>query len=59
MVNEQNEQRKTRIKPVQPTVIRDKKIIREVIAEIHRKPTAEDLAYLQETREILKEVMAE
>ena len=29
-----------RVKPVQPTEIKDKKIIREVIAEIRRKPTA-------------------
>jgi len=30
----------TKVKLVQPTVIKDKRIIREVIAEIHRKPTA-------------------
>ena len=29
-----------KVKPVQPTEIKDKKIIREVIAEIRRKPTA-------------------
>jgi hypothetical protein len=28
-----------RIKPVQPTEIKDKKIIREVIEQIRRKPT--------------------
>ena len=28
-----------KVKPVQPTEIKDKKIIREVIAEIRRKPT--------------------
>ena len=32
-----------RVKPVQPTEIKDKKIIREVIAEIRRKPTKADL----------------
>jgi hypothetical protein len=26
----------TKIKPVQPTVIRDKKIVKEVIAQIHK-----------------------
>ena len=30
----------TKVKPVQPTEIKDKRIIREVIAEIRRKPTA-------------------
>ena len=29
-----------KVKPVQPTEIKDKKIIREVITEIRRKPTA-------------------
>ena len=30
----------TKVKPVQPTEIRDKRIIHEVIAEIRQKPTA-------------------
>jgi hypothetical protein len=30
----------TRIKPVQPTEIKDKKIVCQVIQEIRRKPTA-------------------
>jgi hypothetical protein len=30
----------TRVKPVQPTEIRDKKIVYQVIQEIRRKPTA-------------------
>jgi len=29
-----------KIKPMEPTVIKDKKIVREVIAQIHWKPTA-------------------
>ena len=29
-----------KVKPVQPTEIKDKKILHEVIAEIRRKPTA-------------------
>jgi hypothetical protein len=48
-----------KIKPVQATVIRDKQIIRDVIAEIHRKPTSADLARVQHRREFLKQVMAE
>jgi phosphopantetheine adenylyltransferase len=46
-----------KVKPVQPTEIKDKKIIREVIAQIHRKPTKEDLARLEERREVLKRAM--
>ncbi|MDR2952625.1 MAG: hypothetical protein LBU82_05230 [Treponema sp.] len=30
----------TRVKPVQPTEIKDKKIVYQVIQEIRRKPTA-------------------
>ena len=30
----------TRVKPVQPTEIKDKKIVHQVIQEIRRKPTA-------------------
>ena len=46
-----------KIKPVEPTVIKDKKIIRQVIAEIHRKPTKQDLARLQKRQEVLKRAM--
>jgi hypothetical protein len=47
-----------KIKPVEPTVIKDKKIVRDVIAEIRRKPTKKDIARLQEGREVLKRAMA-
>jgi hypothetical protein len=47
-----------KIKPVQATVIKDKKIVREVIAEIHRKPTQKDIACLRERREVLKRAMS-
>jgi hypothetical protein len=47
-----------KIKPVQPTVIKDKKIVREVIAEIHRKPVQKDMARLRERREVLKRAMS-
>jgi phosphopantetheine adenylyltransferase len=47
-----------KIKPVQPTVIRDKKIIQEVIAQIRRKPAKKDLARMEERREVLKRAMA-
>jgi hypothetical protein len=37
-----------KIKPVQATVIRDKNIVRQVIAEIRRTPSPERLAELRE-----------
>jgi hypothetical protein len=47
-----------KVKPVQPTVIKDKKIVRDVIAEIHREPIQNDLARLRERREVLKRAMS-
>jgi hypothetical protein len=47
-----------KIKPVQPTEIKDKRIVRDIIAEIHRKPTRKDIARLQERREVLKRAMS-
>jgi hypothetical protein len=41
----------TKVKPVLPTEIRDKRIIREVIAEIRRKPTAAALRRHKEEEE--------
>lgn len=37
-----------KVKPVQATVIRDKNIVRQVIAEIRRTPSQERLAVLRE-----------
>jgi hypothetical protein len=47
-----------KIKPVQPTVIKDKKIILEVIAEINRKPGKRDFARIQKGKEVLTRAMA-
>jgi hypothetical protein len=47
-----------KIKPVQATVIKDKKIVLEVIAEIRRKPTQKDMVRLRERREVLKRAMS-
>ena len=41
----------TKVKPVQPTEIKDKRIIHEVIAEIRRKPTAAALKRHKEEEE--------
>jgi hypothetical protein len=43
----------TKIKPVQPTVIKDKKIVREVIEQIRRKPTPAALKRHKEQEEAL------
>jgi len=43
----------SRIKPVQPTEIRDKKIVYQVIQEIRRKPTAAVLRRHREEEEDL------
>jgi hypothetical protein len=43
----------TKVKPVQPTEIKDKKIIYQVIQEIRRKPTAAALKRHKEEEEAL------
>jgi hypothetical protein len=47
-----------KIKPVEPTVIKDKKIVREVIAQVRRKPTAEDLRWAKERHKLFNELTA-
>jgi hypothetical protein len=47
-----------KIKLVQPTVIKNKKIVQDIIAEIHRKPTQNDMVRLRERREVLKRAMS-
>ena len=44
-----------RVKPVQPTEIKDKKIVYQVIQEIHRKPTAAALKrHKQEEEDLIR-----
>ena len=45
-----------RVKPVQPTVIKDKKIVREVIAQVRRKPAAEDVKWAKSRRKLFEEL---
>jgi hypothetical protein len=47
----------TKVKPVQPTEIRDKRIIHEVIAEIRQKPTAAALKRHQAEEEDLMRLL--
>jgi hypothetical protein len=42
-----------RIKPVEPTVIKDKAIIKQVIEEIRRRPSEADLARFKKHNAII------
>jgi hypothetical protein len=42
------------IKPVQPTVIKDKKIIKEVIAQVRRQPTPADIKRAKARRDLFQ-----
>ena len=46
-----------KIKPVQPTEIKDKKIIREVIEQIRRKPTSAALKRHKEEEKALMRLL--
>jgi hypothetical protein len=43
--------KKSKVKPVQPTEIKDKKIALEAIAQVRQKPTAEALQRFKEQEE--------
>ena len=46
-----------KMKPVEPTVIKDKKIIREVIAQVRRcKPTANDIKWAKSRKKLFNEL---
>jgi len=42
-----------RVKPIQATVIRDKSIVRQVMAEIRCKPSAKRLASMEREAELV------
>jgi len=46
-----------KVKPVQPTEIKDKKIIREVIAQIRRRPSEAALKRHEEQKEALMRLL--
>jgi hypothetical protein len=48
----------TKIKPVQSTEIKDKKIIGQVIREIRRKPTPEAIAKMKAEDETFRKMLA-
>jgi hypothetical protein len=47
-----------KIKPVEPTVIRDKRIVQEVIAQVRRKPAADDVRWAKARRKLFTELTA-
>ena len=47
-----------KVKPVEPTVIKDKRIVREVIAQVRRKPAAEDIKWAKSRRKLFNELTA-
>jgi len=47
-----------KIKPVEPTVIKDKRIVREVIAQVRRQPAAEDIKWAEARRKLFRELTA-
>jgi len=47
-----------KVKPVEPTVIKDKRIVREVIAQIRRKPAAGDIKWAKSRRKLFNELTA-
>jgi len=47
-----------KIKPIEPTVIKDKRIVREVVAQVRRKPTAEDIKWPKARRKFYNELTA-
>ena len=46
-----------KVKPVQPTEIKDKKILHDVITEIRRKPTAAALKRHEKQKEALMRLL--
>ena len=45
-----------KIKPVEPTVIKDKKIIRDVITQVRCKPAASDIKWAKSRKKIFNEL---
>jgi len=48
----------TKIKPIKPTVIKDKKIVREVIAQVRQKPASRDIKWAKARRKLFDELTA-
>jgi hypothetical protein len=46
------------IKPIQPTVVKDRQIIRDIVAQVRRKPAAEDIKWAKARRKLFKELTA-
>ena len=47
-----------KIKPIKPTVVKSKKIIRDIITQVRRKPAAEDRKWAKARRKLFDELTA-
>ena len=47
-----------KIKPIESTIIKDKRIVHEVIAHVRRKPAAEDIKWAKSCRKLFHELTA-
>ena len=47
-----------KIKPVESTIIKDKRIVHEVIAQVRRKPAAGDIKWAKSRRKLFNELTA-
>jgi len=47
-----------KIKLIEPTLIKVKRIVREVIAQVRRKPAAEDILWAKSRRRLFNELTA-
>ena len=46
----------TKIKPIKPTVIKDKKIVREVIDQVRKKPASKDIKWAKARKRLFNEL---
>lgn len=48
----------TNMKPIQPTVVKDKQIIKDIIVQVRQKPAKEDIKWAKARRKLFKELTA-
>jgi len=48
----------SKIKPVEPTTIKDKKIVREAIVQVRQQPTSADIRWTKARRKLFSELTA-
>ena len=45
-----------KIKPVQSTIIKSRKIVREVIAQVRQKPSPDDIKWAKSRRQLFRDL---